>query len=65
MEHRFFNPFNTGDCDCDSKVSIAEVQVVINMYLGIMLVQACVDIDSSGAVSIAEVQKVINGYLGL
>jgi hypothetical protein len=54
-----------GDCNGDGKVSIAEVQGAINMYLGIMAVQACVDTDASGAVSIVEVQKVINGYLGL
>jgi hypothetical protein len=54
-----------GDCDGDDKVSIAEVQAAINMYLGIMPVSACVDSDNSGSVSIAEVQKVINGYLGL
>ena len=54
-----------GDCDGDGKVTIAEVQSAINMYLGLKPVTGCVDTDGGGSVSIAEVQKVINGYLGL
>ncbi|MFA7062070.1 MAG: LamG-like jellyroll fold domain-containing protein [Pedobacter sp.] len=54
-----------GDCDGDGKVTIAEVQAAINMYLGLKAVAACVDIDGSNSVTINEVQKVINGYLGL
>jgi hypothetical protein len=54
-----------GDCDNISGVSIAEVQAAINMYLGLMQTQPCVDTDGIPGVSISEVQKVINGYLGL
>jgi hypothetical protein len=53
-----------GDCDGDGKVTIAEVQAAINMYLGLKTPSACVDLNGDG-VSIDEVQKVINGYLGL
>jgi hypothetical protein len=54
-----------GDCDGDGKVSIAEVQSAINMYLGLKGAEACVNTDGTVGVGIAEVQKVINGYLGL
>ena len=63
--NRFNGSTNPGDCDNSGTISIAEVQGAINMYLGLMAVQGCVDSDISGSVSIAEVQKVINGYLGL
>ena len=53
-----------GDCDASGKVTIAEVQAAINMYLGLKTPSACVDLNGDG-VSIDEVQKVINGYLGL
>jgi len=53
-----------GDCNDDSSVAIDEVQSAINMYLGLKVSQACVDLDGDG-VRIDEVQKVINGYLGL
>ena len=59
------NSGKAGDCDGDGKVTIAEVQAAINMYLGLKAVAACVDIDGSNSVTINEVQKVINGYLGL
>ncbi len=58
-------PAKPGDCDNDNIVTIAEVQSSINMFLGLKLVEACVDQDNSNSVSIAEVQKVINSFLGL
>jgi hypothetical protein len=54
-----------GDCDGNGTVTIAEVQSVINMYLGMKEVAGCIGLDISGTVSIAEVQKVINEFLGL
>jgi len=54
-----------GDCDGDGTVTIAEVQSAINMYLGILPVLDCVDVNKNGKVSIGEVQKVINNHLGL
>ena len=54
-----------GDCDGNGTVTIAEVQSAINMFLGLMPVEACVNVDGVSGVSIAEVQKVINSFLGL
>ena len=52
-----------GDCDGDGTVSIAEVQAAINMFLGINIVEDCVDVNENGKVSIGEIQKVINKHL--
>jgi hypothetical protein len=55
-----------GDCNNSDSVSIAEVQSAINMFLGILSPEVCVDTSSPpDGVSIAEVQKVINSFLGL
>jgi hypothetical protein len=54
-----------GDCDNNGTVTIAEVQSAINMFLGLKMVETCVDRDNSNDVSIAEVQRVINSFLGL
>jgi hypothetical protein len=54
-----------GDCDGDGKVSIAEVQNAIDMYLGLKPVLGCVDQDGNGTVTVSEIQKVINTFLGL
>ncbi|MBI5484226.1 MAG: EF-hand domain-containing protein [Deltaproteobacteria bacterium] len=54
-----------GDCNGDGKVSIAEVQSAINMFLGLNIPLNCVDIDKGRSVSISEVQKTINSFLGL
>ena len=54
-----------GDCDGNGTVTITEVQSAINMFLGLMPVEACVNVDGVSGVSIAEVQKVINSFLGL
>ena len=54
-----------GDCDASGQVSIAEVQSAINMFLGLKVPEACVNLDANDSVSISEVQKVINGFLGL
>ena len=54
-----------GDCNRDGTVTIAEVQSAINMFLGVLTVDACVNLDRTGGVSIAEVQMVINSFLGL
>ena len=54
-----------GDCDGVGGVTIAEVQSAINMFLGLKIVEVCVDQDTSNNVTIAEVQKVINSFLGL
>jgi hypothetical protein len=59
-----YNGQKAGDCNCDGKVTIDEVQSAINMYLGLKTPAVCVDLNGDG-VSIDEVQKVINGYLGL
>ncbi len=59
------NSKKAGDCNSDSNVTLDEVQLAINMFLGIRNVESCVDEDISGIVSISEVQKVLNGYLGL
>ncbi|MDD2856647.1 MAG: carboxypeptidase regulatory-like domain-containing protein, partial [Desulfuromonadaceae bacterium] len=58
-------PTIPGDCDGDEKVTIAEVQSAINMFLGLKTAEACVDTDGLNGVSIAEVQKTINSFLGL
>jgi hypothetical protein len=54
-----------GDCDTNGTVSVVEVQSAINMFLGLKVIDACVDMNNNEHVSIAEVQKVINGFLGL
>lgn len=54
-----------GDCDGDGTVSIAEVQSAINMFLGINIIEDCVDVNGNGKVSIGEVQKIINKHLRL
>jgi len=56
--------FLAGDCNGDGTVSIAEVQSAINMYLEIIPVEECVDVNDNDKVSIGEVQKVINNHLG-
>jgi hypothetical protein len=53
-----------GDCDGNGIVSIAEVQVAVNMYLGLKSPASCVDLDNSGTVSISELQMAINAFLG-
>jgi len=55
----------SGDCDSNGSVTISEVQSAVNMYLGMKVVEQCVDQDNSGTTSIAEVQKAINSFLGL
>ena len=54
-----------GDCNGDGTVSVAEVQLAINMALGITPIEDCVDVNGNGKVSIGEVQKVINNHLGI
>jgi hypothetical protein len=54
-----------GDCNGDNACSIAEVQSVINCFLGLKVVDACLDCNGDGSCTIDEVQKVINCYLGL
>ena len=57
--------FATGDCNGDNTVTIDEVQSSINMFLGLITPNKCVDEDNSGTVTIAEVQSTINTFLGL
>jgi len=58
-----FTDCDLGDCDCDGTVIIAEVQSGINMFLGILLVEDCLDWNYDNIVSISEVQKTINNFL--
>jgi parallel beta-helix repeat protein len=54
-----------GDCNGDGTVSIAEVQLAVNMSLEIIPVEECVDENGNGKVSVGEVQKVVNNHLTL
>jgi hypothetical protein len=60
-----FSTCDLGDCDCNGTVSIAEVQSGINMFLGILPVEYCVDWNGDDTVSISEIQKTINNFLGI
>ena len=59
------NAYALGDCDQNGDVDIAEVQSAINMFLGIIPVTPCVDVNGDGRVTIGEVVKVINNHLGI
>jgi hypothetical protein len=54
-----------GDCNCDESVHIAEVQTVINMFLGMPDVTSCCDVDGNSICSLDEVIKTINNHLGI
>ena len=54
-----------GDCDGSTDVSIAEVQVVINIFSGTDVLASCpaADANGDGSVDITEVQITINNHL--
>jgi hypothetical protein len=54
-----------GDCDGDGIISIGEVQLAIDMFLGLQYPACRADCDGDWTVSIGEVQKVINAFLGM
>jgi len=53
----------TGDCDGDGKVSPAELQKAVNMYLGKSAAACNVDVDRDGKVSLDELQRAVNATL--
>ena len=52
-----------GDCNGSGLVEIAEVQGAVNMYLGVLAPQGCVNQAKNGQVSIVELQRVLNSFL--
>jgi len=56
-----------GDCDDNGIVDIAEVQTVVNIFIGIQAVSTCpvADANGDGVVGIVELQNTINNHLGL
>ena len=58
-------PIIPRDCDGDGKVTIGEVQRVINMFLGLEPDDCSVNCNGDWVISIGEVQKAINAFLGI
>ncbi|WP_136526210.1 carboxypeptidase regulatory-like domain-containing protein [Geomonas ferrireducens] len=52
-----------GDSDGNGVITISEVKLALDMYLGVQPSAYFVDTDKNGSVSLQEVQKVINSFL--
>ena len=53
-----------GDLNNDNKVNAVDVQLMINIALGINQISSCADVDANGVVDAVDVQKIINLALG-
>lgn len=54
-----------GDLDDSGTVTMADVAIALNMYLGLAPVELAADIDGSGDVTMADVAMIMNLYLGI